>query len=242
MAPRSDPPFSERGLRRVWVVAVLFGLVSALVIAGVAVLVADSGTGVGQAAPAATVLGPVPAPAGSGAPVVVVVGDSITEQGEDELVAALGEEWDLVVDGRSGWTAGDMVPPARQLGVLEPTQVIVNLGTNDVLQGNRTGAAVDDLEEIIAAFPGASCLHLVTIADEIVWADVDRSAGAVELNDAIRGIVGTDPRVHLIDWAEQVRADGGRTEELLHDTVHPTVVGHELLADAYGAALRDCPT
>src|SRR5688572_4027305 len=122
------------GARRIWLVAVLFGLVSALILGGIVVLATrstgSSATGSGPvdtATSAPTTTGSSPStssPDGGALPLVAVIGDSITEQGEQVLTAQLDDRWDLLVDGRSGFTIAQQLPAARRAADSQPTQVV----------------------------------------------------------------------------------------------------------------------
>jgi lysophospholipase L1-like esterase len=174
---------------------------------------------------------------------VAVVGDSITERGEAVLGQELSSHWRLRVDGRSGYTVAEQLPAAEALAEGDPSQVVVNLGTNDVIQGHPAPRVDADLRELVGRFGAADCIHLVTINESMAVGGADLAAPAREVNQAIRTLASEDPRIDVVDWAGIVRDDeatGRSGGPLLSDTVHPTERGKVVLAQAYGTALESC--
>ena len=191
---------------------------------------ADAVPGTGVADPAA------------GPGLVAVVGDSITERGQAVLVDVLGPTWPLAIDGRSGYRVAEQQPAAEELARQDPSQVVVNLGSNDVLQGADLERAAAELRTMIATFPRAACIHLVTINEHMVSGLGSRTDAAVELNAAIASIAAEDPRIDLVDWAAAVEQDeAGSDGPLVPDTIHPSRRGQLLLAGLYADALAGCP-
>jgi len=217
----------DGGPRRLWLVAVLFGLVSSAVLAGVVVLATRSSD-----------------PEVDARPTVAIVGDSITEQGQSSLHRVLGARWDLHVDGRSGYTVAQQLPAARELAAGHPTQVIVNLGTNDVTRGDDLVRSAADLGDVVAAFPEATCIHLVTVNEGIVTAGGSAADRAAELNRSMAALAAADPRIDVVDWSAAVAAyEAGDQADgpILTDTVHPSPRGQLALAARYDDALSACP-
>ncbi len=176
-------------------------------------------------------------------PTMAIVGDSITEQARSVLRRELGHDWRLRVDGRPGATVAEQLAAARTLAEGDPAQVIVDLGTNDVLQGRSPDASADDLRQLVASFPDAACIHLVTVNEEMVLGEARLQRPAAELNTAIASMAADDPRLDVVDWAEAVRTyqagpqpDGPITS----DSVHPTGYGKQVLAGLYADALAGC--
>ena len=64
---------------------------------------------------------------------VAIIGDSITEQAEPLLLAELQPDSVVRVRGRGGYRIEQMEPYAVEAAAAEPEQVIINLGSNDVL-------------------------------------------------------------------------------------------------------------
>ena len=177
-------------------------------------------------------------------PTVAIVGDSITDQGESVLTSDLSEDWRLRIDGASGYTIAEQLPAAEALGDRDPQQVIVNLGTNDVMKGDDLDQSAAALRQIVAAFPDAACIHLVNINQGIVLGGVSFAPRSAQLNRAMTEIAADDPRVEVLDWSRAVSADEAVNHSdgpLLRDTVHPTTPGQHVLARIYADALAACP-
>jgi lysophospholipase L1-like esterase len=178
-------------------------------------------------------------------PTVAIVGDSITEQGESALNQTLSHDWRLSIDGRSGHTVAEQLPAARSLGERAPSQVIVNLGTNDVLKRDDLTQSAADLAEVVAAFPGATCIHLVTVNEGIELGGRSFADRSAELNRSISALAAADPRIDVVDWSAAVAAyEAGDQADgpILTDTVHPSPRGQLALAARYAEALAACPT
>jgi lysophospholipase L1-like esterase len=177
-------------------------------------------------------------------PTVAIVGDSITEQGTSVLTEDLTGGWHLRIDGRSGYTISQQVPAAQSLAAHDPHQVIVNLGTNDVMRADDLDQSAAILRQMVALFPAATCIHLVNINEGIVLGGTSFAALSSQLNQAIAAIAADDPRLDVLDWSAAVRADeaaGHPDDPLLTDTVHPTRRGQHVLAALYADALAACP-
>jgi hypothetical protein len=231
---------AEGGPKRIWPVAVLFGLVSSVILATVVILATRSPTADTDPRPSATRSSTVDT---DPRPRVAVVGDSITEQGESALEQVLSDDWRLDIDGRSGFTIAEQLPAARSLARDTPSQVIVNLGTNDVLNGRDLSGSAADLAEVVASFPSARCIHLVTVNEGIEVAGRSYADRSAQTNRAIVALAATDPRIDVIDWSAVVAAyEAGDQADgpILTDTVHPSPRGQLALAVRYADALASC--
>lgn len=176
-------------------------------------------------------------------PRVVVIGDSITNLTDEALrrqLADVGVE--LHVVATNGATAKEMLAEARPIADQPAGQVIVNVGTNDVFKKVETQRTLARVEELLALFPKARCVHLVTVNEKIFSFDggVDDRIRAVNLE--LRRLADRD-RVEIIDWSsivERSYAGGTESELIASDTVHPTNQGRERLAKAYTGAITSC--
>jgi hypothetical protein len=228
----------DGGPTRIGLIALLFAVVLSVILGGIAVLVArHEGSGSGDQVSAVSTGGPTPLPS------VALIGDSITEQSAEVLADRLAARWDLVIDGRSGFTLAEQLPAARALAEWEPTQVVINLGSNDVARVSRVDVQAR-LAEMVALFPTARCIHLVTVNDGIVWSGRSYAAGAAAVNEAVAAIAAGSSRVGVIDWSAAVaeaEAAGPPGAPVLADTVHPTPIGRQLLGELYEEALSACP-
>jgi hypothetical protein len=170
------------------------------------------------------------------------LGDSITDQAREPLVAELGADPDLI-KAISGIKIEMMAGPAMELAAANPTQVVINLGTNNVLAGSQVDGEVAALRGLIDRFPNARCVHLVTINDRMYAPDRDVNAGSRALNDQLRALAAADSRLRIVDWAKIVEdydAAGDPDGPVTTDTVHPAPAGQKLLLDAYRASIDSC--
>jgi lysophospholipase L1-like esterase len=175
-------------------------------------------------------------------PDVAVIGDSITFVSRSAISGELGDDWAVNIDGRPGYTVADQLPAARALAGNDPVQAIVNLGTNDVTADGALQPALDALAEMVAQFPDAECIHLVTVSELIGFDRPDTVERARAFNAGVRELAATDARIRVIDWTTALRdaqaADPGVV--LTEDTVHPSPAGQRLLAERYDQALAGC--
>jgi len=170
---------------------------------------------------------------------VLLLGDSLTVLVSDEVKKAAPAGTDLEVSAEWGKRIDEEIDAARQLGADDPRQVIVNLGTNNVLQRYDVTASSSDLTTLLEAFDGSSCIHLVTINEHINRMGEDFAAGAVALNQEIRTIAQRRTNVDVVDW-NQIVVDHAADGIMSDDGVHPNAAGVALLAEAYAAAIEDC--
>jgi lysophospholipase L1-like esterase len=179
-------------------------------------------------------------------PLVVLAGDSITEYGAGALAGAIDGTFgigghDVLVVARSGATAGEMEPEVVAAADQAPQQVIINLGTNDAVRTATVSEGLAAVERIAAAFPAASCIHLVTLSESMVTFEdtVGPPLRSAELN---RGLIDLAARngYGLIRW-DQIVADGvAGGAPLTLDSIHPDGAGEARLADAYRDAVEAC--
>lgn len=180
--------------------------------------------------------------AGSTGPRIVIVGDSITNEGRAELAAALGVDHRVVIDGRPGYRVAQQDDVAAWAASLDPEVVVVELGTNDVLSGHDLERSTDDLRRLVGRFAGSSCVVLVTVATDLPSAGAE--ARARRFNRSIDEIAAADPgRIRVVDVDAVVRAaqsDPGFVGPFTYDGVHPTAAGHARLAAAQAGAVSGC--
>lgn len=175
-------------------------------------------------------------------PDVAVIGDSITYVSTSAVSGELGDDWALNIDGRPGYTVADQLPAARALAGNEPVQVVINLGTNDVTADEELEPALDALAEMVAQFPSAECIHLVTVSELLGFDRPDILERARTFNAGIRELAAADPRLRVIDWTTALQDAQAADPDvvLTEDTVHPSPAGQRLLADLYDQALTGC--
>lgn len=174
---------------------------------------------------------------------VAVLGDSITSLGQKQLTSSLGPDFKLAVNGQFGATVSQRQAEATTLAAGKPTQVIINLGTNDVLQHVPAAQSAIELQQMVQDFGSARCIHLVTINTHMVQANGNQTHdGAVALDQAIQKLASDDINVDVIDW-DAINADAidsSNPKGLTDDGVHPTPDGQRQLASAYDDALERC--
>jgi hypothetical protein len=178
-------------------------------------------------------------------PPVVLLGDSITELAKPAFEGELGGEYDLHVSGVAGHRTDQRVPVVPELAAAQPRQVVINLGTNDVLQRRNLDETERDLEAIGAGFGSSKCVHLVTVVEAMFsFEDAGLHDRAVDLNDRIRGLAARRGW-RVIPWDRIIRdydAAGQPQGPWSSDTVHPTPeAGQPLLINGYREALASCP-
>lgn len=177
---------------------------------------------------------------------VAILGDSITSLDEADLNSSLGGDYELTISGNFGRTIEEVRPEAELLSSRDHDQVIINLGTNDVLQQLDVETSIETLAAEVELFDSARCVHLVNINEHMV-APADgssRSSEAEEFNRELERYAERTERVSVIDWNSVAASelDGGDppTSELTTDTIHPTPEGFSKLNSLYGDALAGC--
>jgi lysophospholipase L1-like esterase len=177
-------------------------------------------------------------------PAVALIGDSITANLDRTAQRQLGDDYALAVDGRPGYLAEQQQEAAINTARFPFDQVVINLGTNDVMNSDHDlDETVSALGQITDSVAGIGCVHLVTVSEGMINDTGDAGPRARRVNEAIRVIASEHPNVRVIDWATIERdyeRDHGET--ITTDTVHPNDVGNRVLADAYDASLAACST
>jgi lysophospholipase L1-like esterase len=174
---------------------------------------------------------------------VALVGDSITEQTEPVFHQALDASYKVRVRGRGGYRIEEMEPYAIEVAQAHPEQVVLNVGSNDVLKNWPIDKSVTALRRMIKDFDGVRCVHVVTINEGFYReADPDMGQRAALFNLELRRIATSD-NLDVIDWSQAVADDtaaGSPKGLLTSDTVHPTDEGKKVLAGLYKDALDRC--
>jgi len=174
---------------------------------------------------------------------ISLVGDSITEQSESVLHQVLDPTYKVRVRGRGGYRIAEMEPYAIELATTKPEQVVINLGTNDVLTNWPVDKATAAMNRMVTTFKGARCVYIVTITEGMVSEkDPNQAARATVFNLELRRIAQSH-NVKVIDWAKLLRDDalaGSPNGSLTTDSVHPSDEGRRRLAELYKSALDAC--
>jgi lysophospholipase L1-like esterase len=168
---------------------------------------------------------------------VAAVGDSITVQVQDQLTSGDESRWDVAAT--IGATAEQMRPGAAELAAGGHDQAVINLGTNDALEGVPRNTTVANLEAMLDGFSGVDCTHLVTVSTELPESGTDAPAAAAAINEWLRRTADERDGVEIIDWQAEVAAPGG--DELLRpDRIHPNEQGRERLVEMMRDAVGAC--
>ena len=175
-------------------------------------------------------------------PRALLVGDSITWLSAQAFSASLQSEYRLSIDGRPGLRADEMVGPLRDgIAADGPDRVVVNLGTNDVIQSWPIEKTMDAFDEM-AYLLGRRCVRVVTINEHMHAPEPGISARAAALNVRLREWA-AQHGYGVIDWnrtVEEHAATNDGREPLLSDSVHPTAYGSGVLTDLYRDGLATC--
>ncbi len=110
-------------------------------------------------------------------PRALILGDSITDHGQRELNDTLGPLYALSIDGQDNFRIDDQLPVAERWATRPFQQVVINLGTNDAVQGWPLDESTANLTKLVGMFPTAKCVHLTTINEHLRARSAD--AGAV---------------------------------------------------------------
>jgi lysophospholipase L1-like esterase len=172
-------------------------------------------------------------------PRVLVLGDSITDHGQRQLRDTIGPLYALSIEGQDNFRADELLPAAQRWATRDFQQVVINLGTNDVVQGWPTETTTETLTQLVSLFPHARCIHLTTVNVDL-GPGADEGSRADAINEQLRVIANTDPRVRVVDWKAIVDTETAQGVKLTSDGVHPTKEGQQLLVDAYEASMDPC--
>jgi lysophospholipase L1-like esterase len=174
---------------------------------------------------------------------VFVLGDSITALGDPVLHETLAT-YDLNIAGKFGDTIEGRMAAAQLGAASKPRQAIINLGTNDVLDGVAPATSAAAIDQMVAMFADARCVHVATINRNLDQHG-NRPVAAIDaLNAAIEALPDQHDNVDVIRW-DEIQADAaadGNPAALTIDGVHPDDAGQQALVDAYADALDGCGT
>lgn len=173
-------------------------------------------------------------------PRALVLGDSITDHGQRVLRTTIGPVYELSIEGQDNFRVDDLLPVAERWATREFDHVVVNLGTNDVIQGWPVETSATGLQQMVSLFPDVTCIHLTTVSESLPARSADAAGTAAALNEAIRGMARQDRRIHVVDWNALVAERQAQGVDLTSDGVHPTIEGQQLLVDAYERSMRSC--
>ncbi|CAH1002358.1 hypothetical protein LEM8419_03265 [Neolewinella maritima] len=170
---------------------------------------------------------------------VVLLGNSITEGWVREDSAFFADNG-LVGRGISGQTSPQLLLRFRQdVIALQPTAVVIHIGTNDVAENtgpydpDYTLGNIRSMVELAQANDIQPILAAVLPATGFSWRPElgDRSAMIVELNRRLAELA-AEKDIPFVDYHTALRnASNGMDAELAEDGVHPTARGYAIMAD-----------
>jgi len=180
------------------------------------------------------------APTDTEKPRVLVLGDSITDHGQRQLNEQLGPLYTLSIEGQDNFRIDEEIPAAERWATRPFQQVVVNLGTNDAVQGWPTDQSLASLDRLVSLYPNAACIHLTTVNEHVRGRAADGPARAAAINEAIRSMADADPRIRVVDWNALVAHSIANDVDLTTDGVHPNEPGQELLTQGYENSMAKC--
>jgi len=169
----------------------------------------------------------------SSGPRVVIVGDSITVFAHDEISHALRGHYSVTTSAVFGQRIDEMLPALRHDLTKHPRAVVLNLGTNDVLQARLHPDWQTGYRAMISMVSHVPCVALTTISTLLTTSPILDTAAepqvASEINAAIVKTAASHRNVHVIDWNQAVHGPNGLSL-LIPDRVHPSDAGSRVLA------------
>jgi hypothetical protein len=143
---------------------------------------------------------------------VVVVGDSMSVLAKDDLVRAGHDDgFDVTVDAFPGITFAARMTAVEQLSTRRSGPVVVELGTNDVLDGTPTPELDALVDQATAALVKVPCVVFVNTG---VLLDADGRAAA--FNAHLRETIASHHNMHLDDWDAEFR----QHPDWSYDSIH----------------------
>lgn len=181
----------------------------------------------------------------SAGPKVAVNGDSITDLAGGSINNTLSPNYYVDVQGQNGFTIGQTLPELQSLltdpqGA--PNDVIVESGTNDVLQQNFLWWV--ELNTEVSMLAGTQCVILVNVSGH---ADFLVGLGGAtpmvpDINAGIAQAVADHPNFHLLNWDAFMAQPGNYAAYIAGPPfglgVHPNAAGEQVLANMEQAALK----
>lgn len=175
---------------------------------------------------------------------VVLIGDSITDGLRARPGLALAGEAPQV-EAEGGRRVADLMGSARRFAASPRAQVVVNLGTNDLMQGATPADTLAALGTLTDLLDDRSCVHVVTLNDGILDFDQPQLHEHLQSTNAGIATLARQRGYRVVDWNAIVRqhdVEGDPAFPVTSDSIHPTPAGQDLLVAAYDEAVRaGCP-
>jgi lysophospholipase L1-like esterase len=166
----------------------------------------------------------------SSKPRVAVVGDSITVLAGGAITQDLRGRYDPDIQAELGQRIDQMLPALAGQLRHHPRAVVVNLGTNDMLQAQVHPDWQTGFVRLVAMVASSPCVVFVTVSS-LGRSPVSTPAVADDIDAAIARAVVDHHNFHVVDWNALVHAGNGMSL-LLPDKVHPSAEGSRRLAGA----------
>jgi hypothetical protein len=146
-------------------------------------------------------------------------------------------DFDQDHEGHWGWRADEVLGSVADWARSQaPDVVLVHLGTNDVLQGEPSGAILEELGAIVDALRSANPEVKVLLAQIIPTSDVGRNAAIRALNGGIPALAArkstTRSPVTAVDQHTGFDGEGDT-----YDGLHPNAAGEAKMAGRWFDAL-----
>lgn len=167
---------------------------------------------------------------------VPVIGDSITVMSADEIDDEIDGRFDADVRAISGQRIDNMLPAVEE-AVAEHDVVVVNLGTNDVLQAESHPDWQTGFLQMVQHLTRTDCAVMVNISTTVIGPGA-RPEVATAINAAIEQAANEHDNLHVLDWDAIVHGPGGDAL-ILRDQVHPTDAGSLRLAREIRRSLEE---
>jgi lysophospholipase L1-like esterase len=175
-------------------------------------------------------------------PRVVIVGDSITVFAHHEITHALGGNYSVTISAVLGQRIDEMLPALQRDLATHPRAVVLNLGTNDVLQARLHPDWQTGFNTMISLVLRLPCVVLTTISTLATTSPAPDPAAepqvASDINAAIVRTSASHRNVYVVDWNQTVHGPNGMSL-LIPDRVHPSDAGSRVLATAIRHTLDD---
>ena len=174
-------------------------------------------------------------------PTVVFIGDSITDIATPPIHTLMDPRYRVDVLAADGMRINQRLSALRSAETHHPDAVVVNLGTNDALQGGAHYPWTKSWQELIAMTKDTPCVVLTTVN---LASDVyGHKPIASQINAKIRNLAAVNPAKYKVaDWngfLQAHRRSDWRTY-LRAELIHPTPAGGMEIASLDRSALATC--
>lgn len=166
-------------------------------------------------------------------PVVLVVGDSVTDLSRQELGQDFGWADELIVRAKAGATTEELLPLAEDGASHDPDIGVFLPGYNDILKQQADTGALDDMVELAAGLPCSVWLLLPT--------DGGYDPAQVEAwNGRLEQAADEHDSIHLSsDWKRLVEESPDFTFLSRRDAIHPNKAGQRAIASVMADQAKD---